>query len=221
MVTTVGSTTDSTAAAAAMKKATGMNKDDFLRLFVTQLQNQDPLNPQDSSQFIAQLAQLTQVEQAYNTNSNLQSIISQINSSAALSAVSFIGKEVVAPGSVVNVENGTPTSIGYNLASAAQTLTISITDATGATIKTLTQGQTAAGTGTIAWDGTDSHGQKVADGNYNFTVTGTDASGVTFAGTPLVRGRVDGLEMGDTGPVLNVGSLQVPLTSVTSIRGGA
>lgn len=59
-----GITTDTTAAAAAMKKSTGMNKDDFLKLFVTQLQHQDPLNPADSSEFIGQLAQLTQVEQA-------------------------------------------------------------------------------------------------------------------------------------------------------------
>ncbi|WP_298272619.1 flagellar hook capping FlgD N-terminal domain-containing protein, partial [Geobacter sp.] len=63
-----GVTNDTTAAAAAMKQSTGLNKDDFLKLFITQLQNQDPLQPQDSSQFIAQLAQLTQVEQAYNTN---------------------------------------------------------------------------------------------------------------------------------------------------------
>jgi len=100
-------TTDSTAAgAAAMKQATGLNQDDFLKLLVTQLQNQDPLNPQDSSAFVTQLAQISQVEQTYNINSNLQSLLAGQNSASSLSSVSLIGKVVSAQDSQVALTSG-------------------------------------------------------------------------------------------------------------------
>ena len=114
MVDAVSSTTLAADGAAAMKKATGMNKDDFLKLFVTQLQNQDPMKPQDSNQFIAQLAQLSQVEQSYNTNTNLQSLLTAQNNATVVSAVSFIGKDVLAAGSQVSLTAGSsiPHGIG-------------------------------------------------------------------------------------------------------------
>lgn len=220
MVSTV-TATSSSSAAAAMKKETGLNKDDFLKLFVAQMQNQDPLNPQDSSQYITQLAQLTQVEQSYNTNSNLQSILTQGNNMATLSTVSFIGKYVTAAGNQVSHQSGTPDTIGYNLSSSAQSVAISITDSNGAVIKTLTQGLTAAGNGSVTWDGTNSQGQQVPAGVYKVTVRGVDGNGAAFGGTPLVTGKVDGIEMGSSEPVLNMGSLQVPVSSVVSVKGGA
>lgn len=221
MVSTVTSTNDTTAAAAAMKKATGLNKDDFLQLFVTQLQNQDPLNPQDSSQFITQLAQITQVEQSYNTNTNLQNILSQNNNMATLSAVSFIGKNVMASGSQLSHEMGSTNTVNYDLPSSAQTVTVNISDGNGRVVKTLTQGVTAAGRGSVAWDGTDYLGQQVPAGTYNIAVKGTDAYGQDFSGTPLISGKVDGVEMDADGPVVTIGALQVPLSSVISVKGGA
>ncbi|WP_243374374.1 flagellar hook capping FlgD N-terminal domain-containing protein [Geotalea sp. SG265] len=221
MVSTVTATNDTTAAAAAMKKATGLNKDDFLRLFVTQLQNQDPLNPQDSSQFITQLAQITQVEQSYNTNTNLQNILSQNSNMATLSAVSFIGKNVVAPGSQLSHDSGSTNTVNYNLAVPAQTVTVTITDGNGSVVRTLAQVVTTAGNGSVAWDGTDNQGQQMAAGTYNVTVKGTDADGQAFSGTPLISGKVDGVEMGSSGPVLTIGALQVPLSTIISVKGGA
>src|SRR6266702_3305418 len=103
MFTDVSAVTGTSNAAAAMKKETGLNKNDFLKLFMTQLQNQDPLNPQDSSQFIAQLSQLTQVEQAFNTNTNLANLLTATQNSTDLSLLSFIGKEVLATGNQVTL----------------------------------------------------------------------------------------------------------------------
>ena len=90
------STTNSTTASAAtsMKQDIGFNANDFMQLLVTQLKNQDPLNPQDSSQFVSQLAQLSQVEQTYNINTNLQNLLSSQNNITSLSAMSLIGKNV-------------------------------------------------------------------------------------------------------------------------------
>lgn len=221
VTSTPGSSDNTTAADAAMKKATGMNKDDFLKLFVTQLQNQDPLNPQDSSQFITQLAQITQVEQAYNTNTNLQSLLNQANNSMTMSSVSMIGKQVEAPGSQVSLQAGSPATVNFALGSAASQVTVNIQDATGATVKTLTAGATGAGEGSISWDGTNSAGTKLPSGAYSFSVSAQDASGNTVPSSGLIKGTVTGVDMSGAAPVLSVGNVKLNLTDVISVSGGA
>ncbi len=88
--------TDTTAANAAMKKDVGLDQDAFLQLLVAQIKNQDPMNPQDSSAFVQQLAQLSQVQQTYNINTNLKNLLTSQNNGTTLSSVSFIGKNVTA-----------------------------------------------------------------------------------------------------------------------------
>lgn len=222
MISTVTSSDATSAAAAAeMKKETGMNKDDFLKLFMTQLQNQDPLNPQDSSQFIGQLAQLTQVEQAYNTNTNLQNLLTAQNNANSLSAVSFVGKDVLATGSQISLTDGSQPVLNYRTSQASAQTTINITDTNGTNVRTLSLGQTAAGDYNAIWDGKDNSGNTVAAGTYNFAVKGTDSSGNTFSGTSLIYGTVDGVKLDGSSPVLSIGGLDVPLTSVLSVGGAA
>jgi flagellar basal-body rod modification protein FlgD len=222
MITDItGTSTSSTAAAdAAMKQSTGMNKDDFLKLFVTQLQNQDPLNPQDSSQFITQLAQLTQVEQAYNTNTNLQSMLNQGGNSMSMASVSLIGKQIEAAGSQVNLQSGSPATVNFSLAGAANQVAVSVQDASGATVKTLTGGAMGAGEGSLAWDGTNNAGAALASGAYTFSVSALDASGKSVAGTTLIKGRVDGVDMSGATPMLSIGNIKLNLTDVTSVSAG-
>lgn len=218
MITGVTGTTTSTSGADAMKKATGMNKDDFLQLFVTQLQNQDPLNPQDGTQFLGQLAQLTQVEQAYNTNSNLQSLLTAQSNQLSLSAVSFIGKDVLAKGSQLPMTAGAQTTVNYSLPQAVDQVSVVITDAAGRTVRTLTGGASAAGQSSVAWDGKDAGGQPVSAGTYRFSVTGT-AAGQSVTGTPLMLGRVDSVRVDGTTPVLTMNGCDVTLDSVLQVKG--
>jgi flagellar basal-body rod modification protein FlgD len=222
MITDVtGTSTSSTAAAdAAMKKSTGMNKDDFLKLFVTQLQNQDPLNPQDSSQFISQLAQLTQVEQAYNTNTNLQSMLNQGGNSMSMASVSLIGKQVEAVGNQVNLQSGSPASVNFNLAGAANQVTVSVLDASGAVVKTITGGAMPSGAGSVAWDGTNDSGKALGSGAYTFSVSAKDAGGSAVPSMGLVKGRVDGVDMSGATPILSIGGVKLNLTDVTSVSAG-
>lgn len=220
MITSATSaTTGSDAAAAAMKQSTGMNKDDFLKLFVTQLQNQDPLNPQDGTQFVTQLAQLTQVEQAYNTNTILQNMLNQGNNSATLAAISLIGKQVEAPGDQVDLQSGNPASINMSLDRAANQVTVSVLDANGALVKTLTAGAMAAGAGSVAWDGTNNAGVQLSSGAYSFSIAALDADGNKVPGTPLIKGKVDGVDMSGINPVLAIGNVKLNLTDVTSVAG--
>lgn len=221
MIGAVSATVDTSNAAAVMKQTIGMNKDDFLKLFITQLQNQDPLKPMDGTEFLAQLAQLTQVEQAYNVNSNLAGIINSLNASTALSAVSFIGKEITAYGSQISLTSGQEARIAFNAPRAAEQLTVTIKDAKGNTVKTLTQGQTAAGQGSLSWDGHDDSGNALPSGIYTFAVNGVDAGGATFACDTLLTGRVDGVSYSGASAVLTVSGREIPFSSIIGVKEAA
>ncbi len=220
MIDAVTSTT-TTSASAAMKQTMGMNKDDFLTLFVTQLKNQDPMNPMDGTQFIGQLAQLTQVEQAYNTNSNLEKLISMMNDSSAMSAVSYIGQEVTASGSEVALTSGGEAKISYVVPKTAEQVVVDIKDSNGSTVRTLTQGQTAAGTASLVWDGKNNAGTALPSGTYTFAVKGVDSSGSTFTCDSRTGGKVDGVSFAGSSPVLKVGGLEIPFSSLLSVNGGS
>jgi flagellar basal-body rod modification protein FlgD len=223
MVNSISNTATSTAAtglsaADYMKKTTGLNKDDFMKLFITQLQNQDPLNPQDSSAMVTQMAQITQVEQAYNTNTNLQNLLNATNSSSSMSAVSFIGKTISAQGSQVNLTTGSPTQLNFNLASSASQVQVAIQDSNGRTVRTVTMGNTSAGDGSLAWDGKDDNNSPLPTGLYSFSVTGVNPGGSNFSGTPMIKAVVDGVKLDQGTTVLTAGGIDIPLASVTKVR---
>ncbi len=203
-----------------MKQSIGMNKDDFLKLFITQLQHQDPLNPMDGTQFMTQLAQITQVEQAYNTNTNLQNILNALNGASALSAASFMGKTVTATSSDVKLQDGTQPQIQFSVPQDAAQIAVTIRDGSGATVRTLTQGSTAAGTASVAWDGKDANGTQLAAGTYTVSVSGVNASGTGFSCTPQITGSVDGISMSGSTPTLSVGGRTIPISSILSVKGG-
>jgi flagellar basal-body rod modification protein FlgD len=219
MVNSVTAATDATTGAAAMKQTTGMNKDDFLKLFITQLKNQDPLKPQDGTEFIAQLAQLTQVEQSYNTNSNLQQLMTLQGSGNAMSAVSFIGKDVLAVGNQLPVTGGQPTAINFSLAGPANSVVLDVLNASGSTVKSMTLGSTAAGNGQTTWDGKDANGLPVANGVYQLRVTAVDATGGKTDGTALMQGTVNGVKLDGTTPVLTINGVDVALSDVLRVKG--
>ena len=209
---------DTAAAAAYMKKTTGLNKDDFMQLFITQLKNQDPLSPTDSSAMVAQMAQLTQVEQAYNTNTNLQNLLTAMNGQSNLAAVSYIGKSITAQGSQIQLTSGGTSQLGFSLASAAEKVQATIADSTGKIVRVLNAGSSAAGEGRLTWDGLDSSGSKSPSGMYTVAVTGTKRDGSTFDGTPLIKAVVTGVKTDQGTPVLQAGGVDVPLANVTSVQ---
>jgi len=217
MVDSVGTTaTSTTSAAAALKKDTGLNKDDFLQLFITQLKNQDPLNPQDSSQFVTQLAQMTQVEQAYNTNTNLQSLITAVNSSSSISATSFIGKTIMSSGNSI-YSTGTGAQVTFNLPAATTSTTVTINDASGNAVRTIALGAGSSGDNYVKWDGKGDNGAALAAGGYTFSVSGTASNGTTVTGTTYTTGVVDSISYNGTSPVLQIGPLKIPLASVKMV----
>lgn len=217
MVSTVTASTDPTAAAAAMKKSLGMNKDDFMKLFIAQLQYQDPLKPQDPSAMLDQLSQLSLVEQSYNSNTSLNNLLTAQNNSISLTAVSFIGKDVKANGNVATFDGTTPTVLEFNLPSSATSAQISIKDEAGNVVKTATLGSSNSGDNGFLWDGRDNSGILLPGGAYTFAVSATAANGSALAATTYTTGKIDGVNLSGSTPELTIGATSIALSDVISM----
>lgn len=217
MVSTVSTTTDPTAAAAAMKQSLGMNKDDFMKLFIAQLQYQDPLKPQDPSAMLDQLSQLSLVEQSYNSNTALTNLLIAQNNSISLSAVSFIGKDVKANGNSVSFDGSTSQVLEFNLPLSAASTQVSIVNEAGQTVRTATLGSSDAGDNSFSWDGRDNNGALLPAGAYTFAVTATSESGSAISASTYTTGKIDGVNLSGSTPQLTIGAVSVALSDVISM----
>lgn len=154
----------------------------FMTLLVTQMKNQDPLNPLDNAQVTSQLAQLSTVEGVNKMNATLATLMQSYQSSQALQAASLVGHGVLVEGNSVSLKSGVAV-MGVELDSAADNVQVVISDKSGQTVQTIDLGANEAGTIPLAWDGVpdpnnkDANGKPVvlADGNYNFKVVATRA----------------------------------------------
>lgn len=142
----------------------GLN--DFLKLLTTQMKNQDPLNPQEATEFVAQLASFSSVEQQINTNTNLQTLISKISGSDVQNLASYIGLDVSATGAGFQHESGTPVAIRVPGDLSAERVSVEIKDAQNQLVAIVPA--TSAG-GNVTWNGKDINNQDVVDGRYSMT----------------------------------------------------
>ena len=194
----------------------GKNFNTFLTILTTQLKNQDPLSPMDTTKFTDQLVNFTQVEQQVATNSKLDSLLKGQSSNQLTAAVSYIGKEVEAAGDAVFLKDGNG-KIGYGLKRSSAKTTITVLDAQGRLVRTL-KGSTKAGNHVVKWDGTDDTGRKVADGTYRVSVTALDGKGKTMESTSTTFGKVSGVEIDGGKVTLIMGSLSVDLNKIISVH---
>ena len=209
--------TDTTGAATAMKKTVGMNKDDFLKLYIAQMRYQDPLAPQDPSAMLDQLSQMSLVEQSYNTNTALAQLLAAQTNSMTLGAVSFIGKEVKASGNAAYFDGTAGSKLNYNLSSSIESGTITIKDSVGNTVRTVELGASASGDASFAWDGRDNAGNLLPAGAYTFSVAGS-SGGISIPVTTYTTGKVDGVSMAGDSLVVMIGSVQIALTDILNVR---
>ena len=188
----------------------------FLTMLTTQLSNQDPLNPTNSSQFTNQLVLYSEVEQQINTNNNLNTLINLQSTNQQAAAIGYIGQTVETSGNTLPLQNGTA-AFNYSLASASASTVIQIQDSSGNTVAQLT-GQTKTGTHYLSWDGKNGAGTQLADGQYTVKVVADDAQGNAITSTVNTYGQVTGVSSGaNSATDLDLGTVTTPLSSVTAI----
>jgi|SRR3954469_24287391 flagellar basal-body rod modification protein FlgD len=187
----------------------------FLTLLTTQLQNQDPMNPMDSSQFTQQLVMFSQVEQQINTNNNLQTLIALGQANTLSSSAGYLGKSITVTTGDGSLQNSTCTW-RYALGADASNSTISISDQNGKVVWT-GPGETASGGHDFSWDGKDSAGNQLPDGVYKLSVTATTADGSPIQSAIAFKGIVDEVNLTGSQPILMIGSMAVPLSQVSAI----
>ncbi len=183
----------SQAAKTEASNASTMGKDDFLQLLVTQLQHQDPLNPMDSTGFTAQLAQFSSLEELQNINKTLGDVDKSQNILTNSQAVDYIGKQIQAVGDQLDLNNGQPVSIEFNLNQDAAGVYVRIYNQYGEFVQDLEPGAMGAGLQSVSWDGMDHRGQQAPDGTYRYEVTAMDVDGNTMSVTSFTTGTVSGV----------------------------
>jgi flagellar basal-body rod modification protein FlgD len=199
----------------------GLDKDAFLRLLTTQLQYQDPLNPADSTEFTAQLAQFSSLEQLNNVNETLNTLKLYQASINNAQAVGFIGKDIVANGKSIELQSGQPVSCDFALSAAAKQVVVTIYDATGNFVRDYEKTALAAGQQSITWDGRDRNGNPVAAGPYTFEVQAVDSKGAKLDVTTFSKGTVTGVTFEDGVTYLITGSTKTAIGDVTRVTQAA
>ncbi|WP_305045779.1 flagellar hook assembly protein FlgD [Geoalkalibacter sp.] len=195
-----------------------MGKDDFLRLLVTQLQNQDPLNPQDPTEFTAQLAQFSSLEQLFAVNDNLGRMAQGSLEMERLSALSMIGTEAVSASGGFSFK-GHPVNLGFQLDIPAHEVSLHVLDATGRNLANIPVGAAAAGEHFVGWDGTGLNGDKLPPGDYQVVARALNASEESIPAKALVKTRITGVDMigGVNWLVSDSGNFR--LRDIQSVRG--
>jgi len=185
-----------------------LTQDNFLQMLVAQLQNQDPLNPLSGTDFAAQLAQFSSLDQLTEINTQLSNLTSSLSSASNSQVVSLIGDEVVTNGNSVEV-SGASTTLAYSLPSNVQQGTIKISDANGNVVQTLAFGEQQAGNNTMNWNTSN-----VTPGTYTFNVSALDSSGNAVTATTQMSGTVTGISFQNGVPYVQVNGQSVALSNV-------
>ena len=192
--------------------ALGSNLNDFLKMLMTQLQNQDPTQPLDSSQFTSQLVQFASVEQQVNANTNLTTLIQLQQGSEMVQAGALVGKQVVAQSSTLDLKNG---SASLTLSpTTSEPVTVAITSPAGVALTTQTVQAAPGGTG-WTWNGETDSGQSLPDGAYSVAVTDANGKAVPFG----IAGTVASVQKSGSDVMLTLGNGQeVSYSSVQSTQ---
>ncbi|GAA6131670.1 flagellar hook assembly protein FlgD [Halopseudomonas sabulinigri] len=198
-----------------------LGKDQFLELLVAQMNNQDPLSPQENGEFIAQLAQFSTVEGIENMNTSMEALLSGYQSSQALQASSMVGRTVIVPSDQAMVDTANGLEGQFALPKNSGAVTVKVLDSSGSLVDTINMGSLEAGMHDFTWDGQDSSGNILPPGAYTFEATAA-IDGTSKQLATLLPANVDSVSLGagDNGELLlNVAGLgSISLSNVYAIK---
>nr|WP_286948957.1 flagellar hook assembly protein FlgD [Pseudomonas sp. UBA6718] len=188
-----------------------LGKNEFLELLVAQLNNQNPLEPQENGEFIAQLAQFSQVEGIEKLNASMGSLLSGYQSSQALQASSLVGRKVIVPTEKAVVDTSETFKGSLVLPVTSSNVYVNVYDSAGKAVSRVNLGQQAAGNVSFMWDGKDSSGNVLPPGTYKFEAQATYADGTKGLYT-LLPANVDSVVLGQNG-----GEMKLNLAGIGSV----
>lgn len=203
-----------------IKSKNTLGKDDFLKLLMAQLNNQDPLKPMEHQEFSAQLAQFGSLEQLQNIHKGIESLQGGMGSESKLSALGMIGKQVVANGNEVNLMEGQAVTLSFTSKEGVSPMKVQIYSGAGKVVRDLDVDPRSPSSG-INWDGKDQDGKNLPSGKYTFRVHGVNSSGQAEELGAELSGRVTAVEMNGNNPVLVVktksGTSKLDITKVSTV----
>lgn len=216
------STTSSTNTTNVSANKSAMGKDDFLKLMIAQLKNQDPLNPMDGTAYASQLAQFSSLEQLTNLNTNISDMLGSNQTIAAsinnTTLAALIGKDVKLDGSTLKLAGQDSISLGYELPQAASSVKVKIYNSNGALVKTIDSAPTTTGTNKLSWDLSDNNGKKLSDGTYTFTVEALDMNKQSIKTNGFIEGTISGVRYTEKGTVLLIDGAEYSLSSILEVK---
>ena len=212
---TNSTTSTSTSTTTSSSSSSSTTYSTFLTMLTTELSNQDPLNPMDTSQFTNQLISLSSMEQLLSMNDKMSTLVSDFSSLSASNGVSYIGKTIEASGDVAELSNDNA-EWGYSLASTASSVTLTVTDSSGDVVYT-GSGDTTSGSHTFTWNGVDTSGSQLGSGAYTLSVAATSSAGSTVSTSTTVYGTVTGVDTSSGSTYLDLGGVSVSLSDVLQV----
>jgi len=211
------SSTATTSTSSSTSSLSSLSADDFLKLLLVELQNQDPMDPVKTSDMLQQFSTLSQVTQSEKTNEYLKSLDDYVSSLSNGQAVSYMGKTISYSCDAVTVSGGAGGNLSFDLASNAGDVTATIYNSSGTAVTTIDLGGLSSGSYTYSWDGTNSSGTTVSDGTYTVKYSATDASGNSVSVTTSGTATVTGVVYKSGVAYLVTANGDIPLSSVTGV----
>lgn len=195
-------------------------KEQFLKLLVAQISNQNPMDPVNDKDMVSQLAQFSSIEQAIETNTRLESLERTQSNAARLGLSNLMGKEATANTSDVTVkDDGTlPSSLAFSLEAPSPEVTVRLLDREGKLARTIDVGARLGGTHSVQWDGRGNDNRLLQAGNYRMQVRARDANGAEISGRTEIRGRINRVDMQDSQPAVFLDDVRVPVGQLSNLH---
>jgi flagellar basal-body rod modification protein FlgD len=194
-----------------------LGKDDFLKLLITQLRYQDPLNPLDQNQFLSQTAQFTSLEQLQNIAKGLTDLKTAATDSAMAQAAALIGKSVQVSGRDFSFD-GAKATLGFTLQAPAASTAVQILDGDGNLVRQLTTGSLGAGASSVQWDGRDGNGKALVAGRYFYRVIPAGADDGTAPAAVAAEGTLTGFERQGSDLLFRLGTTLVRQQDIIKVQ---
>ncbi len=194
-----------------------LGKQDFMKLLISQMTNQDPLDPMDAAGMMNQLSQLGTIEQLVSLNKKLDSMQTAQEAQNRFGAAAYLGRDVTTKGDRISYMQGTQSDLRFSLSQPAKSARVHVLDSQGARIRSMQMGALAAGVNTYPWDGKTDQGRIAPSGEYRFSVNAIDATDRLIESQTHSLGRVSGVRFEGNDTFLWIDGREVDAREVVEV----